>query len=195
MDERVFDYLERKMRWSEDERDHRRGREDERDYRRGVRGTGRGRRGRGGRRDYDMDERDYRRDNRDRDYDYDYDNDYDYDGHDEPLHLTKSDMHKWKKMMKNHDGTKGEHYDAEQISQVAQKLGIKFDEFSEKEFCLAVNMMYSDYGPIVKKYIPPERELQACAELAKAFLDDPDGPEPSEKLALYFHCVVCNADV
>lgn len=26
-------------------------------------------------------------------------------------------------------------------------------------------------------------------ELAKAFLEDEDGPEPSEKLALYYYCI------
>lgn len=192
MDRRIFDYLERKMRWSEDERDSRRG----------VKGTGRGR-SRGGRgRGRDYEDGDYRDSRRRRDYrDYedederDYDYEYDYeDGHDKPLRLTKSDMRRWKAKMKNYDGTKGEKYDAEQIDQVARKMGIRFDEFSEKEFCLAVNMIYSDYGHVLKKFVSPDKELHLCAELAQAFLDDPDGPEPSEKLALYFHCIA-DADV
>lgn len=176
MNKIVMDHLMRKMRNEN---------EDERDYRRGSRG---GRRGRGDRRDMRRGRSDYA------DYDEDYAdyNDYDdyADGHYEKLRLSKSDMHKWKKMLENYDGTRGEHYNAEQIGQIAQKMDIHFDEYSEKEFCIAVNMMYSDYGHVVKKYVPPERELHFCAELAKAFLEDPDGPEPSEKLALYYHCIV-----
>lgn len=180
MNKIVMDHLMRKMRNNVDERDYRRG------GRRGSR--------RGGRRDMrrgrsDYDDREDRRDYEDYDDydDYDYD---DYDEHREKLKLTKHDIHKWKKMMENYDGTKGEHYSADQISQIAQKLDIQFDEYSEKEFCLAVNMMYSDYGHVIKRYVQPERELVACAEMAKAFLEDPDGPDPSEKLALYYHCIV-----
>jgi hypothetical protein len=106
------------------------------------------------------------------------------------MRLSKSDMKHWKKMLENSDGSRGEHYGMEQITQIAQKMDIRFDEYSEKEFCMAVNMMYSDYAHVIKKYIPPERELHFCAELAKAFLEDQDGPEPSEKLALYYHCIV-----
>lgn len=104
--------------------------------------------------------------------------------------LTKSDMHRWKLMMENEDGTRGPHYDMQQIMSVAHKIGVRFDEFSEKEFCMAVNMMYSDYCKMAKNYVSSDKELMFFAELAKAFLDDEDGPEPSEKLALYFHCIV-----
>lgn len=104
--------------------------------------------------------------------------------------LSKTDIHHWKQMMENEDGSRGPHYDMQQIMQAADKLGIKFDEFDEKEFCMAVNMMYSDYCKVAKKYISPDKELTFFAELAKAFLEDEDGPEASEKLALYFHCIV-----
>ena len=178
MDKRVLDYLSRKMNLEY---------EDDRDYRRGGRGRGRSR-GSRSRRDY-ADYEDYL------DYD-DYEDGRmrrDYAGHhEEPekMRLSKSDIHHWKKMLENYDGSHGEHYNAEQIDQIAQKMDIRFDEYNEKEFCICVNMMYSDYGHVIKKYIPPERELHFCAELAKAFLEDQDGPEPSEKLALYYHCIV-----
>jgi hypothetical protein len=186
MDRRVMDYISRKMRDSRrgndsrdyderdyDERDYEDRRRDNRDYedgrdykdyRRGVRGSGNR-----DRRDYD--ERDYH----------------------EKLRLTKSDKHRWKKMMENVDGTQGEHYSMEDVEHVADKLNIKFHDYDEKEFCLALNMMYSDYCKVVRKHIPPDKELMFYGEMAKAFLEDPDGPEPSEKLALYFHCIV-NAD-
>jgi hypothetical protein len=126
---------------------------------------------------------------------YDDDDYEEYEEHREHMpKLTRDDAKRWKKMMENFDGTHGEHYSREQTEQAAEKLDISFDDFSEMEFCLAVNMIYSDYGHILHKYVSPDKELHACAELAKAFLEDPDGPGPSVKLALYYHCIV-NADV
>lgn len=127
---------------------------------------------------------------------YEYEDHRDYEERDyhqyKHLRLTKSDIHRWKQMMHNVDGTHGEHYDMQQAMHAAEKLGIRFDAYDEKEFCLALNMMYSDYGHVIRKYCPPDKELMVCAEMAKAFFDDPDGPEPSEKLALYFYCIADN---
>lgn len=181
-----------------------------------------GRRYYGGRdradRDYDMnisrgyDDRDYERGGRDyrdmdyerggrgdyRDYrggDYDYaDRDYDYNMHQE-MKLTKEDMHHWKQKMRNEDGTKGEHYEMQQIMHAVEKLGIKMQGFDEKELCLVVNMLYSDYCKVVKKYVPVEKELMFYVDMARAFLEDADGPKPSEKLALYYYCIVDNDEV
>ena len=171
--------------------------------------------------DYDYDRRDYAdnaRDSRnyDNDYGYDYDyRDYDYDyrrgggggdrrdsrdydyadyGHQE-MKLTKEDMHRWKQKMQNADGTKGEHFDMQQIMHVAEKLGVKMNKFDEKELCLVVNMLYSDYCRVIKKFVPVEKELMLYVELAKAFLEDADGPEPAAKLALYYFCIVDNEEV
>jgi hypothetical protein len=129
------------------------------------------------------DSEDYARDGR-------YDSRGDYRDYGRMPRLSKTDIHHWKQMMENEDGTRGPHYDMQQIISAADKIGVKFDEFDEKEFCIAVNMMYSDYCKVAKKYIAPDKELHFFAELAKAFLDDEDGPEASEKLALYFHCIV-----
>lgn len=168
---------------SYDDRDYERGGRDYRDmdYERGGRGDHRG----GG--DY--------RDYRGGDYDYaDRDYDYDYNMHQE-MKLTKEDMHHWKQKMRNEDGTKGEHYDMQQIMHAVEKLGIKMQGFDEKELCLVVNMLYSDYCKVVKKYVPIEKELMFYVDMARAFLDDADGPEPSEKLALYYYCIVDNDKV
>jgi hypothetical protein len=101
-------------------------------------------------------------------------------------------MHRWKQMMENEDGSQGPHYDMQQIMAVADKMDLRFEEtdFDEKEFCLAVNMMYSDYCKVAKKFVAPDKELMFFAELAKAFFDDEDGPGAREKLALYYHCIV-----
>lgn len=135
---------------------------------------------------------DYRKSSRGmrrRDYREDYDHEH------SSLELSKHDMHRWKHMLVNADGTEGAHYEMHQIIPVAEKLKIKFDEFDEKEFCMAVNMMYSDYCTVAKKYIAPDKELSFFAELAKHFLEDEDGPEAPEKLALYFHCIVDCSEV
>lgn len=180
MNKQMFNYLQRKFRGMDESQEHR--------HDRRGRGSHEGRRGR----DYDdyEDSREYRGryygEYEGRDH-VDYEDEYD----ETPIRLSKSDAKRWKKMMENFDGTHGEHYTYEQTHEAAEKLGIKFDDYNEMEFCLTLNMMYSDYGHVLKMYIPPDRELHVCAELAKAFLEDPDGPEASEKLALYFHCIVC----
>ena len=193
--EAIIKYLERKM--SGDSRGSR-GRDvsyvikgtsrhgDGEDYRRSRGSRGRGR-----------DSEDYRRNrNYEDEYEYEYEDSRDYAEEDfhnyKHIKLTKSDINRWKQMMHNVDGSHGEHFDMQQIMHVAEKLGIRFDSYNEREFCLAVNMMYSDYCQVVRKYCPPDKELMVYAELAKAFFDDPDGPEPSEKLALYFHCIADN---
>lgn len=179
---------------------------DRMDSRRGVRGSGRG-----NRRDRrDMEPRDYedgyedgyadarrgvkgtgRYGRRDRIDNEDGMNNMDRrDGHQSPLRLSKEDMREWKRMLENADGTRGAHYDMSQIMSVVDKLDIKFDEFSEAEFCMTVNMLYSDYCHTVKKYVPQEKALEFYACMAKDFLDDDDGPEPWTKLMLYYHCIV-----
>lgn len=129
------------------------------DGRRGVKGTGRDRR-RGRRRDYG-----------------------------ETLSLTKSDIMNWKHNLENADGTRGPHFNMEQVMEAAKAVGIRFEDFDERELCMTVNMLYSDYCEVNKPYVSPERECHYYVELAKAFLEDDDGPEPSEKLALYYYCI------
>lgn len=130
-----------------------------------------------------------------RDYE-DYEDYEDYDDEDvrdyhspKHLRLTKSEIMQAEEKLHNLDGTRGPHFDYQQAMQAAERIGIRFDTYTEKEFCLAMNMMYADYAHVIQKHSPPEKLVQICAELAKAFFDDPDGPEPSEKLALYVHCI------
>lgn len=112
------------------------------------------------------------------------------DGH--MPYLNKTDIHRWKQMLENDDGSKGPHYDMQQVMSIAEKMGIDFEkgDFDEKEFCMTVNMFYSDYCKVANKYVAPDKELAFFADMAKKFLCDKDGPDPSEKLALYFHCIV-----
>lgn len=173
--------------------------EDMRDGRRGVKGTGPY--GIGGRRYYpSRRRRDYASYDMADDYpdygDYEYDNArYDRRGRDyagdDQMKLSKSDMDEWKDMMENADGTHGEHFSLAQIKQVAQALGIQMRNFDEKELCLTVNMLYSDYCDALKQFVPKDKEAMVYTKMAKAFLDDPDASvQGGEKLAAYFYAIV-----
>lgn len=80
----------------------------------------------------------------------------------------------------------------EQIKRAADSLNIRYDEFDDKELCLAANVLYSDFCEAFRSFIPPDREALAYARAAHAFLDDDDGPSGSEKLALYYKCIANN---
>lgn len=167
------------------------------DGRRGVKGTGRY--GIGGSRYYP------RRDRSMRGYD-DYADDYGY--HDDMRYddyrykdmprmdygetrLSKKDMQEWKRSMENADGSMGEHFrDMQQILNVAQQLNVQYKNYDEKDLCLTVNMLYSDYCEALRPFITPDRELTAYVRMAKAFLEDEDSTKGKEKLYLYYKCVV-----
>ena len=104
--------------------------------------------------------------------------------------LTNHDIAHWEKNLKNADGTRGKHFDMHQVEDSANKLGIRFDEYSEKELCMVMNMLYSDLGEACRGSISPEKEAYYYAKMAQAWLEDDDGPAPSEKLALYYYCIV-----
>jgi hypothetical protein len=112
------------------------------------------------------------------------------DGH-SPIYLSKQDLLNWKHMLVNKDGSIGPHFkDADKILNVADKLGIRFNEYTEKELCMAVNLCYSDFCEVFKSLIPTDQELHYYVKMGRAFLEDEDGPEASEKLAMYFYAIV-----
>ena len=159
---------------------------------------------RGDRRDYERDYGDYGRDYADYDMrggdygsqdmrgrDYaDYGMDYgmrDY-GEMEYGKMSHKDIEKWKKHMKNQDGTMGEHFKKEQVMQAARQIGVNPEEYGEHIFPLVMNMMYSDYCAVAKKFGLDRPDFYA--ELAKAFLNDKDfSGEPEEKVWLYYQCI------
>jgi hypothetical protein len=108
--------------------------------------------------------------------------------------LKKSDIMKWKTQMQNADGSMGEHFDMHEVRQAAEKVGVKYEGYDEKEFCLAMNMLYSDFCEASRSFISKENEGAFYAKMAKAFLEDEDAPEGSEKLALYYYCIVDSDD-
>jgi hypothetical protein len=97
--------------------------------------------------------------------------------------ITKEKAQKWTKQMKNSDGSTGAHWDFAQTKALGEKLGINVDPV---EFYVAVNMMYSDYCGVAKKFGLDTADFYG--HMAKAFLEDKDaGPD---KLKNYFEEVV-----
>ena len=103
--------------------------------------------------------------------------------------LTHEDAEKWASYMVNDDGTTGPHWTMEQTSSVAHDNGVMFDHITAADWWVTLNMMYSDYGSVADKYGIGTTSFYA--DMAKAFLFDKDGPGPREKLAAYYHGVVC----
>lgn len=108
----------------------------------------------------------------------------------ESVRLKNQDIAHWESMLKNADGTKGKHFNMHQVEEAADKIGIRFNDYSEKEFCMTMNMLYSDLCEVCRMYVSPEKEAHHYAKMAQAWLEDDDGPSPSEKLALYYYCIV-----
>lgn len=149
------------------------------DGRRGVKGTGPY--GIGGRRHYP------RRDRASSDMDEEYDGEY------EPMRLSKRDMSEWKRNLENTDGTNGAHFDLQQIEQAIETLNIRMRGYDEKAVCMTANMLYSDYGEVIKQFVPKDKEPLFYVKMAKAFLDDEDAAvQGEEKLAAYYYTIVCD---
>lgn len=155
------------------------------DYRGSMEFSGDYRRGSDYGRDYGNDYgHDYGHDYGESEYDRDYGNDYG-----ENDKLKPEELERWKHDLKNEDGTTGPHFTPAQISRSANQLGIPFNRYTEEELCMAANMLYSDYGNVLRSCISKEKEPMIYAALAKAFLEDKDGMQGSEKLSVYYHCI------
>ena len=93
----------------------------------------------------------------------------------------------WAEHMQNADGSTGPHWTMEQTSAVADASGAGND-IPHWVFGVTMNMMYSDYYDVARKFGVNVPEFYA--ELARAFLMDKDGPGPEEKLCAYYRCIV-----
>ena len=153
-----------------------------RDYRDGYRGDYRS--------DYRGDYReDHRRDYREPERDGRYERDYRGEER-EGMKLPRHEMKEWKQRLKNADGTTGEHFTAEQMKDVSHQVGASFEEYDEADLCMAANMLYSDLCEALRMLVPKEKEALIYAKMARYWLEDEDGPKGSEKLAMYFYCIV-----
>lgn len=87
-------------------------------------------------------------------------------------------------MMKNVDGTEGEHWDHEQTTNVARNNGIKFDTYNSWDWYYVMNMLYSDMCKIFGK------DAGAYAKAAEAWLEDEDVAE-GKAFRYYAKVVMC----
>ena len=96
---------------------------------------------------------------------------------------------RWAEHMQNADGTVGPHWTMDQTSAVADASGIPHD-IPRWAWGVTMNMMYSDYYDVARKFGVNVPEFYA--ELARAFLMDKDGPEPTKKLMEYYEHIARN---
>lgn len=138
--------------------------------------------------DYEEDMRGRRRNSRGQ-----YMSDRRRDYGEEEYKLSKQEMKDWEKELENTDGSKGAHFDKEQIDQTAMQIGIDPKEFGEGVLCLMTNVMYSDYCGVAKKF--GVDRIEYYIELAKAFLKDKDfDGDGAEKAYLYYTFIADNGD-
>lgn len=90
----------------------------------------------------------------------------------------------WTGQMKNEDGTKGPHWKFEQVKQLMSQKGIQGNPV---HLWVALNMLYSDYCAVFKKY--GVNSVDLYMDLAMAFLKDTDAGA-KDKLASYYQYVV-----
>lgn len=95
----------------------------------------------------------------------------------------------WAEHMQNADGSTGPHWTMDQTSAVADASGAGND-IPHWVFGVTMNMMYSDYYDVARKFGVNVPEFYA--ELARAFLMDKDGPGPEEKLCAYYRGIAHN---
>ena len=109
------------------------------------------------------------------------------DGHDEAEGFTEDDAKAWTAKMENEGGTTGPHWSMGQTDAVANITGV---HVKSCVWWAAMNMMYSDYYDVARKFGVNVPEFYA--ELARAFLMDKDGPEPTKKLMEYYEHIARN---
>ena len=104
--------------------------------------------------------------------------------------LTHRELKHWKNSIINFDGTHGGRFNHEEVEEHAHQMGIDFTHYSPYELCMTANMLYSDYGQVLSRYIP-SHDIKCYIHLAKAFLEDKDTAVKGwEKLAKYYDEIV-----
>lgn len=100
-----------------------------------------------------------------------------------PQKMTKEMAEEWTRNMDNSDGSHGAHWSFDQVKQIMAQRGIDKDP---AEFYAALNMIYSDYCAVAKKY-NVGGSIDYYVDMAKAFLDDEDAVP--NKLTVYYECI------
>lgn len=97
--------------------------------------------------------------------------------------LTPEIAKEWVKGMHNEDGTRGEHWNMEQVKKLMAQKGI---EFNHAEVYAIINALYSDFCKVFKKYNMTSPEFYL--DLAVAWLNDTDA-KPNKAMN-YYECIV-----
>ncbi len=95
--------------------------------------------------------------------------------------FTEVDAKRWTEHMENDDGSTGAHWTMEQTKQFSKM------DTSDSVWYAAMNMMYSDYCAVARKYGLDRPDFYA--DMAHAFLFDKDAGGPEKKLSAYYHCI------
>jgi len=89
----------------------------------------------------------------------------------------------WTKKMHNEDGTKGEHWNMDQVKKVMMQRGV---QYNSAEVYAIMNALYSDYCKVLKKY--GVNSSEAYLDLALAWLNDADAVP--NKAMIYYEKIV-----
>lgn len=103
-----------------------------------------------------------------------------------PIHMTRNMAEEWTLHMKNADGSKGAHWNIDQVKQL-QEQKKELQGFDLPDVYAAINMLYSDYCEVAKKFNVNNIDFYVC--MAKAWLDDEDAKAGEAKTALYYEYI------
>ena len=96
------------------------------------------------------------------------------------------DFAAWIAGLKNADGSTGAHWSKQKAEEL--RIARNVMDVEPEAFYITINMLYSDYQPVFKKFGVDRPEVYA--EMAKAFLTDKDSKQGMDKLEAYYCYVV-----
>lgn len=108
-------------------------------------------------------------------------------GHEGSEKLSRREAEEWVKRMRGPDGEVGERWSRDEVEDAIERYGLDEGGISSSEWYAAVNMMYSDYREVAKRFGIDREEFYI--RMADAFLNDVDGPDSETKLAAYYRCI------
>lgn len=105
--------------------------------------------------------------------------------------LTEQEAEVWMQNLENDDPRRpnGPMWTEQECIAAADSAGVDRHGIPDYIFCAAMNMEWSDGWAVARDY--GIDQSQYYARLAERFLRDKDGPGPVQKIARYYHCVVC----
>lgn len=103
-----------------------------------------------------------------------------------PQHMTRETAEEWTRRMRNEDGTTGPHWSMEQVKQLREQKK-ELQDFDLADVYAVLNMMYSDYCEVAKKFNVNNMDFYVC--MAKAWLNDEDAGAGKAKTAIYYECI------